>query len=112
MCFCSNQSSLFSFYAPPFGGKSKGTVVHCKANLVVVLYALLFWHSIKTTVWANRSLHCPIRSPIGPILLFIPFYSKVPWTEVEKIKASFMWPVLDNSGMDCFVLLALNAAAS
>ena len=26
MCLCSNQSSLFSFYALPSGGKSKDTV--------------------------------------------------------------------------------------
>ena len=28
MCLCSRQSSLFSFYAMPSGGKLKGTVVH------------------------------------------------------------------------------------
>ena len=29
MCLCSKQSSLFSFYALPSGGKLKGAVVHC-----------------------------------------------------------------------------------
>ena len=29
MCFSLKQSSLFSFYALPSGGKSKGMVVHC-----------------------------------------------------------------------------------
>ena len=28
MCLCSKQSSLFSFYALPSSGKSKGMVVH------------------------------------------------------------------------------------
>ena len=28
MCLCSKQSRLFSFYALPSGGKSKGVVVH------------------------------------------------------------------------------------
>ena len=30
MSLCSKQSSLFSFYALPSGGKSKGAVVHLK----------------------------------------------------------------------------------
>ena len=30
---CSKQSSLFSFYALPSGGKSKGAVVHCYLKL-------------------------------------------------------------------------------
>ena len=29
MSLCSKQSSLFSFYALPSGGKSKDTAVHC-----------------------------------------------------------------------------------
>ena len=29
MCLCKKQSSLFSFYAMPSGGKSKDAVVHC-----------------------------------------------------------------------------------
>ena len=29
LCLCSKQSSLFSFYALPSGGKSKDAVVHC-----------------------------------------------------------------------------------
>ena len=32
---CSKQSSLFSFYALPSGGKSKDAVVHCVFILVV-----------------------------------------------------------------------------
>ena len=36
MCFCSKQSSLFSFYALPSGGKSKGAVVHCHNNFYLV----------------------------------------------------------------------------
>ena len=31
MCLCSKQSSLFSFYALPSGGKSKDAVVHCQS---------------------------------------------------------------------------------
>ena len=33
MCLCSKQSSLFSFYALPSGGKSKGVVVHSRCLL-------------------------------------------------------------------------------
>ena len=33
MCLYSKQSSLFSFYALPSGGKLKGAVVHSVVNL-------------------------------------------------------------------------------
>ena len=38
MCLCSKQSSLFSFYALPSGGKSKDAVVH------LLQVWLLIWH--------------------------------------------------------------------
>ena len=42
MCLCSKQSSLFSFYALPSGGKSKDVVVHCQVQQVV-LTLVPFW---------------------------------------------------------------------
>ena len=33
MCLCSKQSSLFSFYALPSGGKLKGTGIHCLSDV-------------------------------------------------------------------------------
>ena len=43
MCLCSKQSSLFSFYALPSGGKWKDAVVHCE---MVTMY-----YSFPFTVW-------------------------------------------------------------
>ena len=36
---CSKQSSLFSFYALPSGGKLKGEVVHCSSLSTKDLHA-------------------------------------------------------------------------
>ena len=36
MCFSSKQSSLFSFYALPSGGKSKDAVVHLDSQIGVL----------------------------------------------------------------------------
>ena len=38
MCLCSKQSSLFSFYALPSGGKSKDVVVHCNVLALFTFY--------------------------------------------------------------------------
>ena len=35
VCLCSKQSSLFSCYALPSGGKSKSAVVHCRFAVFV-----------------------------------------------------------------------------
>ena len=43
MSLCSKQSSLFSFYALPSGGKSKGAVVHSQKGNTVQNQQ--FWHT-------------------------------------------------------------------
>ena len=41
MCLCSKQSSLFSFYALPSGGKLKDPVVHFEISFYEVLFLTL-----------------------------------------------------------------------
>ena len=41
ICFSSKQSSLFSFYALPSGGKSKDAVVHLDSQIGVLKNKLL-----------------------------------------------------------------------
>ena len=47
MCLCSKQSSLFSFYALPFGGKSKDTMVRRYFKHNTLPFDVLFWLWIR-----------------------------------------------------------------
>ena len=49
MCLCSKQFSLFSFYALPSGGKSKGWVIHL--NQAVKLVYKSFHHISSSCGW-------------------------------------------------------------
>ena len=53
MSLCSKQSSLFSFYALPSGGKSKGAVVHWK------FFVDLSWRHVLWLRWLRKKLDIP-----------------------------------------------------
>ena len=62
MCLCSKQSSLFSFYALPSGGKSKDAVVHWSRQFWRIHFhcndrSIQFWPNCRIIV------NCPFCVP-------------------------------------------------
>ena len=62
MCLCSKQSSLFSFYALPSGGKSKDAVVHWIRTAFVV-WKEIFLKAIKGRKYFSIILGYLIQRP-------------------------------------------------
>ena len=70
MYLCSKQSSLFSFYALPSGGKLKGAVVHLKARWSIErLHTTWALHKEKSLASQNH-LRKSFKSQIKVLLWF------------------------------------------
>ena len=61
LCLCSKQSSLFSFYALPSGGKLKDAMVHTKRSFTKMLSKVDDGFVLVKNLFCNSFLNMDLR---------------------------------------------------